>query len=118
MDQIREMTAWFDGQPRPFRLVVIAAVVVVAVALSIKWGRWNGRRKLEHWAKAEGLKLVEFRGEPFWRGPRAWRRQDYHDDYEVVVIDRYGIRREGHVMFTGPWHGFGPEDVEVQWEET
>jgi hypothetical protein len=35
-----------------------------------------------------------------------------------VVIDRYGVRREGHVMFSRPWHGFGPEDVDVQWEET
>jgi hypothetical protein len=59
MDQLRQMTAWFDGQPRPFRLAVIAAAVIVAVVVSIIW-----------------------------------------------------------VMFSRPWHGFGPEDVEVQWEET
>jgi hypothetical protein len=118
MDQLHQISAWLDGQPRPFRLAVIAGAVSVAVVVSMIWARWYGRRKLEHWAKAEGLQLVEFRGEPFWRGPRAWRRNDNHDDYEVVVIDRYGVRREGHVMFSRPWHGFGPEDVDVQWEET
>jgi hypothetical protein len=118
MDQLHQLTAWFDGQPRPFRLTVIAGVVTVAVVLSVIWGKWNSRRKLEHWAKAAGLQLVEWRGEPAWRGPRAWVRNDNHDDYEVLVVDRYGVKREGHVMFSRPWHGFGPEDVEVQWEET
>lgn len=112
------LTGWFDALSTFERRAVIALALAVLIPVGLAWGRWNSRRKLEHWAKAEGLQLISWRGEPAWRGPRAWIRRDNHDDYEVVVIDRSGITREGHLMFTGPWHGFGPEDVDVQWEET
>jgi len=45
----------------------LAAVILAAVA----FGEWHVRRKLERWARANGLRLLEFSGAPFWRGPRA-----------------------------------------------
>jgi hypothetical protein len=101
----------------PIQLTLFLGGVAAAVWIATIVGRWNARHKLEHWAKQEGLRLVEFRGVPFWRSPRGWTRNENQDDYEVVVIDRQGQRREGMVMFSGPWHGFGPQDVEVRWEE-
>ena len=102
----------------PVRLTWFLATVAAAVWIATIVGRWNARHKLEHWAKQEGFRLVEFRGVPFWRSPRGWTRNENQDDYEVVVTDRQGQRREGMVMFSGPWHGFGPQDVDVRWDET
>ena len=103
------MPAWL---PEPGTLGVLVGGVALGIVLAMTVGRWWARRRLEWWAKAEGLTLVEFRGVPFWDSPRGWRRRDTDDDYTVVVLDRSGKRREGMVMFTGPWHGFGPQDVE------
>jgi hypothetical protein len=50
----------------------LAAVILAAAAV----GDWYVRRKLERWAHTHGLRLLEFSGAPFWRGPRAWRRTD------------------------------------------
>lgn len=76
-------------------------------------GEWLTRRKLERWARAQGCQLLEFHGAPFWRGPRAWRRMDYQEDYQVVVQDAAGRRRKAWVLYTSRWHGLGPQDVEV-----
>jgi hypothetical protein len=38
------------------------------------------------------LRLLEFSGAPFWRGPRAWRRTDDQEDFRVVVEDAGGRR--------------------------
>ena len=102
----------------PIRVALFIAAIAAAVWIATIVGRWNARRKLEHWAKQEGLRLVEFRGVPFWRSPRGWTRNENQEDYEVVVIDRQGQRREGMVFFSGPWHGFGPQEVDVRWDET
>ena len=102
----------------PVRLTLFVAGVGAAVFVASVVGRWFARRKLEHWAKQEGFQLIEFHGVPFWRSPRGFTRNDNQDDYEVVVVDRQGVRREGMVLFSRPWHGFGPEDVEVRWDET
>jgi hypothetical protein len=112
------VTNWFASLSEPDKLAVLAAVVLIAVVLGSALGRRMARRKLEHWAKQEGFRLVESRGVPFWRSPRGWTRDENQEDYQVVVIDRQGQRREGMVFFTGPWHGFGPQDVEVRWDET
>ena len=118
MEELQRLTGWFDSLPQPTRLVLIVVAVVVAVTIAVIAGRWNARRKLEHWAKQEGFRLVEFRGVPFWRSPRGWTRTDNQEDYEVVVIDRQRQRREGMVFVSRPWHGFGPDDIDVRWDET
>ncbi len=118
MEELQRLTGWFDSLPETTKLVLIVVAVVAAVALAVITGRWNARWKLEHWAKQEGFRLIEFRGVPFWRSPRGWSRNENQEDYEVVVIDRQGERREGLVMYSGPWHGFGPQDVDVRWDET
>jgi hypothetical protein len=103
----------------PLRLALFVTGVAAAIIAASIIGRWFARRKLLHWAKQESFQLIEFRGVPFWRSPRGLMRNDEnHDEYEVVVIDRQGVRREGMVLFSRPWHGFGPEDVEVRWDET
>jgi hypothetical protein len=112
------LTGWLESLSEPAKLTVLAAAVLIAVGLATVLGRWMAHRKLEHWAKQEGFRLVEFRGVPFWRSPRGWTRNENQEDYQVVVIDRQGQRREGMVLYTGPWHGFGPPDVEVRWDET
>jgi len=94
-------------------LAGLAAVVVLGIAL----GRYLARRKLEHWARGEGFRLLEFRGLPFWRVPNGWLRNDTQEDYRVVVIDRGGDRRVARVRFKTSWHGIGPPDIEVHWDE-
>lgn len=112
------LTGWWESLSEPAKLAVLAAAVLIAVGLATVLGRWMARKKLEHWAKQEGFRLVELRGVPFWRSPRGWTRNENQEDYEVVVIDRQGERRQGMVFFSGPWHGFGPQDVDVRWDET
>jgi hypothetical protein len=102
----------------PVRLALFVAGVGGAIVVASVVGRWLARRKLEHWAKQDGFRLIEFRGVPFWRSPRGFTRNENQQDFEVVVIDRQGQRREGMVFFSAPWHGFGPEEVEVRWDET
>jgi hypothetical protein len=106
----------FFADPR--RLALFVAGLVAAIFVATIVGRWFARRKLEHWAKQEGFRLIEFRGMPFWRSPRGLTRNENQEDYEVVVIDRQGQRREGMVFFSGPWRGFGPQEVDVRWDET
>ena len=93
-------------------LIGIAALLLIGIAV----GTRLTRRKLERWARGEGLRLVEFRGAPFWRGPRAWRRTDEQEDYRIVVEDPNGRRRTGWVLITGPWHPFGRDTIEVRWD--
>ena len=118
MEELRRLAGWFDTLPETTRVVLIVLAVVVAVVIAMALGRWSARRKLEHWAKQEGFRLVEFHGVPFWRSPRGWTRNENQDDFQVVVIDRQGQRREGMVFFSRPWHGIGPDDVDVRWDET
>jgi hypothetical protein len=84
--------------------------------VAVRFGDWWLRRKLDRWAASLGVRLIEYRGEPFWRGPRAWRRTEQQHDVRVVVETRDGVRREGWVLFTGPWHGFGPDRVDEEWD--
>jgi hypothetical protein len=91
----------------------LAAAIVIAVV----FGDWYVRRKLERWARTRGLRLLEFSGAPFWRGPRAWRRMDYQEDYHVVVEDAAGRRRSGWLLYTSRWHGLGPQKIEIRWDE-
>lgn len=118
MEELQRLTGWLDSLPEPTKLVLIVVAVVVAVTVAVITGRWSARRKLEHWAKQEGFRLIEFRGVPFWRSPRGWSRNENQEDYEMVVIDRQGQRREGMVFFSRPWHGIGPDDIDVRWDET
>jgi hypothetical protein len=91
----------------------LAAVMLAAAA----FGNWYVRRKLERWARSNGLRLLEFSGAPFWRGPRAWRRTDDQEDYRVVVEDAAGRRRSGWLLYTSRWRGLGPQKVEIRWDE-
>lgn len=94
-------------------LVGVAAIILLAIVV----GQRLARRKLTRWATAHGFHLVSFRGAPFWRGPRAWRRTENQEDYWVVVEDSGGQRRAGWVLYTSPWHGLGRQTVEVRWDE-
>jgi hypothetical protein len=91
----------------------LAAVTLAAAA----FGAWYVRRKIERWARTQGLRLLEFGGAPFWRGPRAWRRTDDQEDYRVVVEDAAGRRRSGWLLYTSRWRGLGPQEVEVRWDD-
>lgn len=83
-DHLR-IAAWILG--------LVAAMLAASAA-----GEWLTRRKLERWARAQGCQLLEYRGAPFWHGPRAWRGA-------------------GWVLYTSHWYGLGPQGVEVRWEE-
>jgi hypothetical protein len=91
----------------------LEAVILAAAA----FGEWYVQRKVERWARAHGLRLLEFSGAPFWRGPRAWRRTDDQEDYRVVVEDAAGRRRTGWLLYTSRWRGLGPQRVEVRWDD-
>jgi hypothetical protein len=95
-------------------LLGLVAGILTASAL----GPLLTRRKLDRWAQSQGCRLLEFQGAPFWRGPRAWRRMDYQQDYHVVVQDPAGRRRTGWVLLTSRWYGLGPQDVEVRWDDS
>jgi hypothetical protein len=103
--------------PDHLRLVAWILGLVTAILAASAAGAWLTRRMLERWARTQGCHVVEFHGAPFWRGPRAWRRMDYQEDYRVVVGDAAGRRRSGWVLFTSRWYGLGPQDVEVRWDE-
>jgi hypothetical protein len=103
--------------PDHLRLAAWILGVGSAILAASAAGAWLTRRKLERWARTQGYELLEFHGAPFWRGPRAWRRMDYQEDYRVVVGNPAGQRRAGWVLFTSRWYGLGPQDVEVRWDE-
>jgi hypothetical protein len=75
-----------------------------AICAAVAFGEWYVQRKVERWARMQGLRLLEFSGAPFWRGPRAWRRTDNQEGYRVVVEDAAGQRRRG----------LGPQRIEVR----
>ena len=93
--------------------VGVAGVMLAAAA----FGNWYVRRKLERWARTNSLRLLDFSGAPFWRGPRAWRRTDDQEDYRVVVEDADGRRRTGWLLYTSRWRGLGPQKVEIRWDD-
>jgi hypothetical protein len=90
--------------------------VAAAILASAAFGDCYVRRKLERWARDHGLRLLDFRGAPFWRGPRAWRRTDDQEDYRVVVADAAGRRKTGWLLYTSRWRGLGPQKVEIRWD--
>ena len=94
-------------------LLGIGAVTLALIVV----GEWLARRKIERWARRQGLQLLEFKGAPAWRGPRAWRRTENQEDYQILVQDASGRRRRGWLLYTSPWHSLGPQHVEVRWEE-
>ena len=91
-------------------LLFLLGVTVVILAAAA-FGEWYVQRKVERWARTRGLQLLEFSGAPFWRGPRAWRRNDDQEDYRVVVEDAAGRRRSGWLLYTSRWRGLGPQEV-------
>ena len=95
-----------------FFVGVAGAILAAAV-----FGHWYARRKLERWARTNDLRLLEFNGAPFWRGPRAWRRTDDQEDYRVVVEEAGGRRRSGWLLYTSRWRGLGPQKVEIRWDD-
>ena len=120
MEELQRLTAWFDnisqtdqarahrrrrrGRRRSFRIPI---------------ARWNARRSSSTGQSKKAFALIEFRGFHSGGVLAAGRRNENQEDYEVVVdIDRQGQRREGMVFFSRPWHGFGPDDVDVRWDET
>ena len=102
--------------PEQLKFVGFFAGVGAVIAIGIVAGQWWVRRKIERWVRAEGFLLVSFKGAPFWRGPRAWRRTENQEDYWVVVEDATGLRRTGWLLCTSPWHGFGRQTVDIQWD--
>jgi hypothetical protein len=104
--------------PHALNIVVgaigIGALLVVLIAV----GEWMARRKIERWAQSHGLELVQFKGAPAWRGPRAWTRTENQEDYHIVVQDAAGRRRSGWLLYTSPWHSLGRQAVEVMWDES
>jgi hypothetical protein len=92
MDQVL-----FESSPRNIALFLLALAAFTVVAVRV--GDWFLRRKLERWADSQRVKLIEFRGAPFWSGPRAWWRTEEQHDVRVVVETRDGLRQEGWVLF-------------------
>ena len=92
----------------------VAAVLFLGIAA----GQWLARRKIERWARDHGFELLEFKGAPAWRGPRAWTRNENQEDYEIVVRDAAGVQRRGWLLYTSPWHSLGRQSVEVMWDES
>jgi hypothetical protein len=91
--------------------------LAVAILAAAAFGTWHVRRKLERWARTNDLRLLEFSGAPFWRGPRAWLRTDDQEDYRVVVEDAGGRRRSGWLLYTSRWRGLGRQKVETRWDD-
>jgi len=57
-----------------FKSLVFVLGLVAVMLAAAAFGNWYVRRKIERWARTHGLRLLEFSGAPFWRGPRAGRR--------------------------------------------
>jgi len=102
--------------PEHLRGLLFFLGVAAAILASAAFGDWYVRRKLERWARDHGLRLLDFRGAPFWRGPRAWRRTDDQEDYRVVVEDAAGRCKTGWLLYTSRWRGLGPQKVEIRWD--
>ena len=97
----------------------VVGLVVVGVALVWPLSVLSdnlARRRLQRWAAANGYHLIEFHQAWAWQGPRAWRRTRAQQDYRVVVHDAQGNRREGWLLGTYGWLGFGGEEYEEQWD--
>jgi hypothetical protein len=92
-----------------FLIAFAAFILVVSPILA--------RRRLERWAAARQLHLIEFNTTPFWRGPRAWRRNRYQWDYRILVEDSSGRRREGWLLENWPFLNLGHPDYEVRWDD-
>ena len=99
------------------KTIFAALIFGAGIWLLILLSNMLTERRLRRWAKNQKLTLVEFKSAPFWRGPRAWVRTHYQQDIWVVVQDYEGRRRKGWVMQTRRLVGFGPVEMEVQWED-
>ena len=104
----------------PQTLTFVAGALALALLLMVLMaiGQWLARRKIERWVRRQGFELLEFKGAPAWRGPRAWTRTENQEDYKIVVQDPAGRRRSGWLLYTSPWHGLGRQAVEVEWDES
>ena len=104
--------------PRIAQIVAVVLGVAALVFVGVAVGEWLARRKIERWARGNGFELLEFKGAPAWRGPRAWTRTENQEDYHIVVQDAAGRRRSGWLLYTSPWHSLGRQAVEVRWDES
>jgi hypothetical protein len=90
--------------------------VIVAALLRLSRLYWGNR--LRKWTAMRGLSLIDFRGAPFWEGPREWVRSQYQFLFRVEVEDKEGQRRRGWVTFGSLWRPrFACPSPEVEWDE-
>jgi hypothetical protein len=68
------------------------------------------RRRVRHWCRRQGFRLVRWRHAQLFEGPSTWAVQ--HDRYRIQVVDRDGSRRAGFLMFKHLWSA-----AQVLWDE-
>jgi hypothetical protein len=96
-------------------LIFFASLVAFAVVL-YRIAPILTRRRLERWARSQGLHLIESRTMPIWEGPRAWRRNRYKWNHRIVVEDSQGRRREGWLFEDQRFLNLGRPDYRVEWD--
>lgn len=74
------------------------------------------RRRIERWARSQGLRLLECRTMAAWEGPRAGRRNRYQWDHRIAVDDSQGRRREGWLFEDQPFLNLGRTEYRVEWD--
>ena len=94
--------------------IIIGLIAVCWVALSITWHWFRSRFLLKHWARANGLELLQmripwFKCSPFWSSKRQ-------GVYQIRVRDHRGRERRGWAKCGGFWLGFLVDKVEVEWD--
>jgi hypothetical protein len=97
-------------------LIFFASLIALATFIII-FAPILGRRRIQRWAAARQLRLIEFSTTPIWRGPRAWQRNRYQLDYRILVEDASGRRREGWLLENWPFLDLGRPDYEVLWDD-
>ena len=106
---------WASAQASPMKALLFAAMIIVLILLRIDAPR-TIRKRLEKWARAEGFRLVDFRGAR-WDGPRAFQRYRWQHDYYVTVEDSSGRIRHGWLLEDFAHMGLGSASYSTQWED-
>jgi hypothetical protein len=97
--------------------VLLVLLVAVAGIAGIAFHLYRSRDILEEWAEREGVRLIEADRRWIWRGPFWWRSTEGQAVFRVVVEDRAGRRRRGHVRVGGWWLGLFSNEATVSWED-
>ena len=72
---------------------------------------------LQHWAQGNGFQILSLERCLLFKGAFSWTSSDGQPVYRVVVRDREGRERRGHVRCGGFWLGVFADQVEVRWDD-